>query len=110
MMRRTHLQQGSAELDEVREAIGLRPAGLAVIGLYEGEPALGAPGSGQDVGRRVRYPAGSLSGRARRSPPKTPITATSARRSRPGPGQARTRSCSRPSRRSAPQPGYWNAP
>ena len=62
MMRRTHLQQGSAELDEVREAIGLRPAGPAVIGLYEGEPALGAPGSGPDIGRRVRYPAGSLSG------------------------------------------------
>jgi len=66
MMRRTHLQQGSVELDEVREAIGLRPAGLAVIGLHEGEPALGAPGSGPDVGRRVRYPAGSPSGGVRR--------------------------------------------
>jgi len=65
-MRRTYLQQGSAELDEVREAIGLRPAGPAVGGPDGGGPAPGAPGSGPDVGRLARYPADSLSGRVRR--------------------------------------------
>lgn len=65
-MRRTHLQQGSAELDEVREAIGLRPAGPAVGGPDGGEPAPRAPGSGPGVGRLVSYQADSLSGRVRR--------------------------------------------
>ena len=66
MTRRTHLQQGSAELDEVREAIGLRPAGPAVSRQDGGEPGPWAPGSGPDVGRPVGNPAGSLSGRVRR--------------------------------------------
>jgi hypothetical protein len=58
--------QGSAELDEVREAIDLRPA----------RPAVGLPTLGQsmpwpsvppsDLGRREAYPVGSLSGRSRR--------------------------------------------
>ncbi len=66
MMRRTRPQQGSAELDEVREAIGLGPAGPAVSGPDGGEPTPGAPGSSAGVDTRVRYPAGSLSGRVRR--------------------------------------------
>ena len=51
----------------------------------------------------ARSPSGSPTGRARRFRPKIPITATSARRSPPGPGPAGTRSCSRPSPRS-PRP------
>jgi len=41
-------------------------------------------------------------GRARLSRPRTPTTATTARRSRPGLAPARSRSCSRPSLRSRP--------
>lgn len=66
MMRPTHLQQGSTELDEVREAIGLRPARPAVSGPDRGEPTPRTPGSRPAVGRPVRYPAYSLSGRVRR--------------------------------------------
>ena len=47
------------------------------------------------VRRRARRPAEPDGSR-----PRTPTTATSARRSRPGPDQPRTRSCSRPSPRS----------
>ena len=46
--------------------------------------------------------ASSPTGRARSSRPKTPTTATSARRSPPGPARAENRSCSRPSPRSRP--------
>ena len=44
-----------------------------------------------------------------RSRPKTPTTATSARRSPPGPARAGSRSCSRPSPRSRPPRGSSNA-
>ena len=54
-------------------------------------------------------PTGSPTGRARPSRPKTPNTATSARRSRPGPAPRPVRSCSLPSRRSVPRPGSWSA-
>jgi hypothetical protein len=47
-------------------------------------------------------PASSPTGRARRSRPRTPTTATSARRSPPGPAHAGSRFCSRPCPRSRP--------
>ena len=55
-------------------------------------------------GRRAPAPSptGSPTGRARPSRPRTPTTATSARRSPPGPARAGSRSCSRPSPRSRP--------
>ena len=54
-------------------------------------------------------PASSPTGRARRSRPKTPTTATSVRRSPPGPARAGSRSCSRPCPRSRPPRGSSNA-
>jgi hypothetical protein len=53
-------------------------------------------------------PAGSPTGRARRSRPTTLTTATSARRSPPGPARAGSRSCSRPCPRSRPPRGSSN--
>ena len=66
MIRRTHLQQGSAELDEVREAIGLRPAAPAANWPDPGEPASGTATPSLDTAGWERYPADSLSGRVRR--------------------------------------------
>jgi hypothetical protein len=64
-MVRAHPQR-SAELDEVREAIGLRPARPAAQLPTSGQsmPWLSIPNS--DLGRREAYPTGSLSGRIRR--------------------------------------------
>ena len=66
MMRQTYPQQGSVELDEVREAIGLRAARPAARWQAPGEPAPGAPAPGPDATRSGTDPAGSLSGRVRR--------------------------------------------
>jgi len=65
MIRRTYLQQGSAELDEVREAIGLRPAAPAANWPDPGEPVSRAATPSPDIARWERYPADSLSGRVR---------------------------------------------
>jgi hypothetical protein len=65
-MRRTHPQQGSVELDEVREAIGLRSARPAAYWPAPGEPASGALAPDLNTARWERDPVGSLSGRVRR--------------------------------------------
>jgi hypothetical protein len=65
MIRWTYLQQGSAELDEVRNAIGLRPAAPATNWPDPGEPMSWAATPSPDIARWDTYPADSLSGRVR---------------------------------------------
>ncbi len=53
--------RGSAVLDEVREAIGLRPGGPAVSWPTPGQPEPGTPVSHSDIVWREGAPGGSLS-------------------------------------------------
>ena len=77
------------------------PAQRDDLTLTPGQPAAEtASGSRTSPPGTTRSPTGSRTGRARGSRPKTPTTATSAWRSRPGPAPAPTRSCSPPSPRS----------
>ena len=64
-MVRTRLP-GSAELNEVREAIGLRPTARADEWTIPGQAVSGAPVVSPDVMRRGGYPADRLSRRMRR--------------------------------------------
>jgi hypothetical protein len=57
--------EGSTELNQVREAIGLRPAGSADGWTTPGQAVPGAPAPYPDFVRRGGYPAGWLSRRMR---------------------------------------------